>query len=57
MTIGRSMRRRRQVDEVLSARKAQDRTGINDANFARFPNARLNRITIDWLLAIGDCLG
>ncbi len=44
-------------DEGLSTRKAQERTGINHADFARIRNAKLNRFTIDRLMTIVDRLG
>lgn len=44
-------------DEGLSTRKAQERTGFNHADFARIRKARLDRFTIDRLLAIVDRLG
>ena len=44
-------------DEGLSTRKAQERTGINHADYARIRNAKLNRFTIDRLMTIVDRLG
>jgi predicted XRE-type DNA-binding protein len=44
-------------DDGLSTRRAQERTGINHADFTRIRNARLDRFTIDRLLTIIDRLG
>lgn len=44
-------------DEGLSTRKAQERTGINHADFARIRNAKLGRFTIDRLMNILNRLG
>jgi predicted XRE-type DNA-binding protein len=44
-------------DEGLSTRKAQARTGIAQADFARIRNARLDRFTIDRLMTILNKLG
>lgn len=44
-------------DEGLSTRKAQEKTGINHADFARIRNANLDRFTIDRLMTIVDRLG
>ncbi len=44
-------------DEGLSTRKAQEKTGINHADFARIRNAKLDRFTIDRLMTIVDRLG
>lgn len=44
-------------DEGLSTRKAQERTGINHADFARIRNAKLGRFTIDRLMTILNRLG
>ena len=44
-------------DEGLSTRKAQERTGINHADFTRIRNAKLARFTIDRLVTILNRLG
>lgn len=44
-------------DEGLSTRKAQEKTGVNHADFARIRNAKLDRFTIDRLMTIVDRLG
>jgi predicted XRE-type DNA-binding protein len=44
-------------DEAISTRKAQEKTGINHADFARIRNAKLDRFTIDRLMTIVDRLG
>lgn len=44
-------------DEGLSTRKAQERTGINYADFTRIRNAQLGRFTIDRLMTILNRLG
>jgi predicted XRE-type DNA-binding protein len=44
-------------DEEISTRKAQEKTGINHADFARIRNAKLDRFTIDRLMTIVDRLG
>lgn len=44
-------------DEGLSTRKAQERTGINHADFARIRNAKLDRFTIDRLMTVLNKLG
>ena len=44
-------------DEGISTRKAQEKTGINHADFARIRNAKLERFTIDRLMTIVDRLG
>ncbi len=44
-------------DEGLSTRKAQQKTGINHADFTRIRNAKLDRFTIDRLMTIVDRLG
>jgi predicted XRE-type DNA-binding protein len=44
-------------DEGLSTRKAQARTGIAHADFARIRNAKLDRFTIDRLMTILNKLG
>ena len=44
-------------DEGLSTRKAQARTGIAHADFARIRNAKLDRFTIDRLMTIVNKLG
>ncbi|HUG82859.1 MAG TPA: helix-turn-helix transcriptional regulator [Bryobacterales bacterium] len=44
-------------DEGLSTRKAQEKTGINHADFARIRSAKLDRFTIDRLMTIVDRLG
>jgi len=44
-------------DEGLSTRKAQERTGIGYADFARIRNAKLDRFTIDRLMTILNKLG
>ncbi len=44
-------------DEGLSTRKAQEKTGVNHADFARIRNAKLDRFTIDRLMKIVDRLG
>lgn len=44
-------------DEGLSTRKAQERTGIGYADFARIRNAKLDRFTIDRLMTVLNKLG
>ena len=44
-------------DEGLSTRKAQAKTGIDHADFARIRNVKLDRFTIDRLMMILDRLG
>ena len=44
-------------DDGLSTRKAQEKTGINYADFARIRNVKLDRFTIDRLMTILDRLG
>ena len=44
-------------EEGLSTRKAQERTGIGYADFARIRNAKLDRFTIDRLMIILNKLG
>ena len=44
-------------DEGLSTRKAEERTGVNHANFARIRNAKQDRFTIDRLMTIVNKLG
>ena len=44
-------------DDGLSTRKAQERTGIDHADFARIRNAKLGRFTIGRLMTILDRLG
>ncbi|MDA0204129.1 MAG: helix-turn-helix transcriptional regulator [Acidobacteria bacterium] len=44
-------------DEALSTRKAQERTGIAHADFARIRNAKLDRFTIDRLMSVLNKLG
>ena len=44
-------------DEGLSTRKAQEKTGINHADFARIRGAKLDRFTIDRLMTIVARLG
>jgi len=44
-------------DDGLSTRKAQEKTGIDHADFARIRNARLGRFTIDRLMTIVERLG
>ena len=44
-------------EEGLSTRKAQERTGIAHADFARIRNARLDRFTIDRLMTVLNKLG
>lgn len=44
-------------DESLSTRKAQARTGVNQAEFVRIRNAQLRRFTIDRLITILGKLG
>ena len=44
-------------DEGLSTRKAQARTGVNQAEFVRIRNAQLSRFTIDRLMTILNKLG
>ena len=44
-------------DEGLSTRKAQERTGINYADFTRIRNAQLDRFTIDRLMTVLNRLG
>lgn len=43
--------------EGLSTRKAQERTGIAHADFARIRNAKLDRFTIDRLMTVLNKLG
>ena len=43
--------------EGLSTRKAQEKTGIAHADFARIRNAKLDRFTIDRLMTILNKLG
>ena len=44
-------------DEGLSSRKAQARSGVNQAEFVRIRNAQLKRFTIDRLMTILNKLG
>jgi predicted XRE-type DNA-binding protein len=44
-------------EEGLSTRKAQERTGIAHADFARMRNAKLDRFTIDRLMTVLNKLG
>ena len=44
-------------DEGLSTRKAQARSGVNQAEFVRIRNAQLSRFTIDRLMTILNKLG
>lgn len=44
-------------DEGLSTRKAQARSGVNQAEFSRIRNAKLSRFTIDRLMRILGQLG
>lgn len=44
-------------DEKLSTRAAQAQTGINQADFSRILNAKLERFTIDRLMTILNLLG
>ena len=44
-------------DEGLSTRKAQERTGVGYADFARIRNAKLDRFTIDRLMTVLNKLG
>ena len=44
-------------EEGLSTRKAQERTGIAHADFARIRNAKLDRFTIDRLMTVLNKLG
>ena len=44
-------------EEGLSTRKAQERTGIAHADFARIRNARLDRFTLDRLMTVLNKLG
>ena len=44
-------------DEGLSTRKAQERTGVGYADFARIRNAKLDPFTIDRLMTILNKLG
>ncbi len=44
-------------DDGLSTRKAQARTGVNQAEFVRIRNAQLRRFTIDRLMTILNKLG
>jgi predicted XRE-type DNA-binding protein len=44
-------------DEKLSTRAAQARTGVNQADFSRIRNAKLERFTIDRLMKILNLLG
>ena len=44
-------------EEGLSTRKAQERTGINHADFTRIRNVQLSRFTIDRLMTVLNKLG
>lgn len=44
-------------DEGLSTRKAQARTGVGYADFARIRNGKLERFTIDRLMSVLNKLG
>ena len=44
-------------DEALSTRKAEARTGVSHADFARIRNGKLDRFTIDRLMTILNKLG
>ena len=44
-------------EEELSTRKAQEKTGINHADFTRIRNAQLGRFTIDRLMTVVNRLG
>ena len=44
-------------DEDLSTRRAQEKTGIAHADFARIRNAKLDRFTIDRLVTVLNKLG
>jgi predicted XRE-type DNA-binding protein len=44
-------------EEGLSTRKAQERTGIAHADFARIRNAKFDRFTIDRLMTVLNKLG
>ena len=44
-------------EEGLSTRKAQERTGVAHADFARIRNAKLDRFTIDRLMTVLNKLG
>ncbi len=44
-------------EEGLSTRKAQARSGVNQAEFVRIRNAQLRRFTIDRLMTILNKLG
>lgn len=44
-------------EEGLSTRKAQEKTGIAHADFARIRNAKLDRFTIDRLMTVLNKLG
>ena len=44
-------------DQKLSTRKAAELSGIDHSEFARIPNAKLNRFTIDRLMTILNRLG
>ena len=44
-------------DEGLSTRKAEDRTGINHADYTRIRNVQLDRFTIDRLMTVLNKLG
>ncbi len=44
-------------DEGLSTRRAQARSGVNQAEFVRIRNAQLRRFTIDRLMTILNKLG
>ena len=44
-------------DEGLSTRQAEDRTGINHADFTRIRNVQLGRFTIDRLMTVLNKLG
>ncbi len=44
-------------EEGLSTRKAQEKTGINHADFTRIRNVQLSRFTIDRLMTVLNKLG
>ena len=44
-------------EEGLSTRKAQEKTGINHADFTRIRNVQLGRFTIDRLMTVLNKLG
>ena len=44
-------------EEKLSTRKAEARTGVSHADFARIRNAQLGRFTIDRLMIVLNKLG